>query len=67
MVYLADKASLSINMNKLAATDKVNARWVDPRTSDSVPTGSFTNTGVRSFSTPAGWEDALLILESPAD
>jgi len=67
MVYLADKASLSINMNKLAATDKVNARWVDPRTSGSVPTGSFTNTGVRSFSTPAGWEDALLILESSAD
>jgi len=67
MVYLADKASFSINMNKLAATGKVNARWIDPRTGDSVPAGSFTNTGARSFSTPAGWEDALLILESSAD
>jgi hypothetical protein len=67
MVYLADKASFSINMNKLAATGKVNARWIDPRTGDSMPAGSFTNTGARSFSTPAGWEDALLILESSAD
>ena len=27
--------------------------------------GTFPNTGVREFSTPEGWEDALLILESP--
>lgn len=65
MVYLADKASFSINLNKLGA-GKATARWIDPRTGDSVPAGSVTNTGVRSFSTPAGWEDALLILESSA-
>jgi hypothetical protein len=65
MVYSADTASFSINLNKLAA-GKVTARWIDPRTGDSVPAGSVTNTGVQSFSTPAGWEDALLILESSA-
>ena len=27
-------------------------------------TGSFSNTGTRSFSTPESWEDAILILES---
>ncbi len=62
MVYLADKASFSVNLNKLAAA-KVTARWLDPRTGDSVPAGSFTNTGVQSFSTPANWEGALLLLE----
>jgi hypothetical protein len=66
MVYLAEKASFSINMNKLGAA-KATARWIDPRTGDSVPTGNVTNAGVQSFSTPAGWEDALLILESSAD
>ena len=64
MVYLADKASVSVNMSKLATTGKAAARWIDPRTGDSAPAGSFTNAGVQSFSTPDGWEDALLILES---
>jgi len=63
MVYLADKASFSINLNKLGA-GKATARWIDPRTGDSVPAGSLTNTGTQSSSTPANWEDALLILES---
>ncbi len=63
MVYLADKASFSINLNKLAA-GKVTALWIDPRTGESVPAGSFTNAGIQPFSTPAGWEDALLILQS---
>jgi hypothetical protein len=65
MVYLADKASFSLNLNKFGAA-KVSARWLDPRTGDATPAGSFTNTGVQSFSTPAGWEDALLLLEPAA-
>ena len=66
MVYLADKAAFSINMSKLTIA-KVAVRWIDPRTGESTPAGSFANAGVQSFSTPAGWEDALLILESSAD
>ena len=66
MVYLGSQASFSINTNKLAAA-KVRARWIDPRTGDATGAGSFTNTGVQSFSTPSGWEDALLILEPSAD
>lgn len=64
MVYLARPASFSIKMNKITAGNKVNASWVDPRTGDSVSMGTFSNTGVRSFSTPDGWEDARLILET---
>jgi hypothetical protein len=63
MVYVAGKADFSINMNKLSPAGKVNASWVDPRTGESVPAGSFSNAGVESFSTPSGWEDTLLILE----
>jgi hypothetical protein len=66
MVYLAGKASFSINMNRLTAAGKVNALWIDPRTGNSIPAGSLSNTGIESFSTPDGWEDALLILEAPA-
>ncbi len=62
MVYLGSKSSFSINMNKIASA-KVNAFWINPKTGDSVPIGTFPNSGVQSFSTPAEWEDALLILE----
>jgi len=50
-------------MNKITAGNKVNAFWIDPKTGDSVSIGSFSNTAVKSFSTPDGWEDAILILE----
>ena len=63
MFYLADKASFTVNMSKLNAA-KVNVSWVNPITGDRTPMGQESNTGVKSFSTPEGWEDALLILEA---
>jgi len=77
MVYLGSKTTFSINMNKITAGNKVNAFWVDPKTGDSVSIGSFSSTGVESFSTtwtdadvptaPDEWEDAILILETSDD
>jgi hypothetical protein len=62
MAYLGSKASVSIQMNKLA-NNAVKAVWIDPRTGESKAIGRCSNSGVKSFSTPDGWEDALLILE----
>jgi hypothetical protein len=77
MVYLGSKTTFSINMNKITAGNRVNAFWVDTKTGDSVSIGSFSSTGVESFSTtwtradvptaPDGWEDAILILEASDD
>jgi hypothetical protein len=64
MVYLGSKTSFSINMNKISATNKVYAFWIDPKTGDSVPINNLANKAVESFSTPDGWEDAILILET---
>ena len=63
MVYLGSKASFSIKMDKII-TAKVNVRWIDPKTGSSTAAGSFSNTGTQYFSTPEGWEDAILMLES---
>jgi len=63
MIYLAEGASFSVNMGKVAGAG-VTAFWIDPRTGDAVPAGTFANSGQRSFSTPDGWEDALLVLEA---
>ncbi len=66
MVYLGSQASFSVDASKLAAA-RLRARWIDPRTGDATPAGNFSNTGIQSFSTPLGGEDALLILEPSQD
>ena len=63
MAYLADKSTVSIHMDRITASQKVKAFWIDPRTGTAEPAGEFPNTGVRAFTTPADWEDALLVLE----
>lgn len=63
MVYLADQASFSVNLDKVKGGSAVKAHWVDPRTGDAKPASPLSNSDVASFTTPDGWEDALLILE----
>jgi len=60
--FLGSQASFSANLSKLA-TGEVRAFWLDPRTGESKPAGRLSNSGEQSFSTPEGWEDALLVLE----
>jgi hypothetical protein len=63
IVYLGSSTSFSLNLNKLTTKGTVSAHWVDPRTGGTRPSGTFAKPGVESFVTPAGWDDALLILE----
>lgn len=63
MAYLGSRASFWINVNRIVAA-KVDAHWIDPKTGNSTGAGSFLNAGTQPFSTPAGWEDTILILES---
>ncbi len=65
MVYLGGRAPFSVNLNKLTAAKLAEASWIDPRTAQSVKMGRFSAAGQKSFSTPAGWEDALLMVEPP--
>ncbi|MBN1419279.1 MAG: DUF4038 domain-containing protein [Planctomycetes bacterium] len=64
MAYLADPATVAIDMRKIAAASRATAFWVDPRDGRPLAIGVFPRTGTRSFSTPDGWEDALLIIEA---
>jgi Protein of unknown function (DUF4038)/Putative collagen-binding domain of a collagenase len=67
MVYLGAKGTVSIRLDKIAGRKPVRAFWVDPRDAHEVSVGTFGNTRLQPFSTPAGWEDALLILEAVVD
>jgi hypothetical protein len=67
MAYFADKATVLMRMDKIIPGSAVNASWVDPKTGRSMAAGRFSNRGLQSFSTPEGWEDAVLILRASAE
>jgi hypothetical protein len=67
ILYLGSPASFTVRMDRLAAGNRIEAYWIDPRTGDRIPIGLFAPTGVEAFTAPAGWEDALLILEASAE
>jgi hypothetical protein len=64
LVYLGGSATVSVRMAGIGASDTVAASWIAPTTGERTPAGSSPTTGLRRFSTPAGWEDALLLLEA---
>jgi len=63
VIYLSEAGSVSIRMTRLA-TGPVRAVWMDPKTGERTPAGEHPNTGEQSFSPPAAWEDAVLLLET---
>ena len=74
MAYLGGAASVELRTDRIApgrGGRATRAFWIDPRTGASAEVGRSPDGGpdgaVRSFSTPSGWEDALLILEAVAD
>jgi hypothetical protein len=66
LAYLSTRTTVAVRMSKITASSMVEASWVDPTTGVKTPIGRFANTGVRRFSTPEPWEDAVLVLEQPA-
>jgi hypothetical protein len=51
-------------MDKIKGADTAKAVWIDPRNGKTVSVGAYPTTESKSFATPEGWEDALLILEA---
>ncbi len=64
LAYLSSKTTVSVKMDKLTAGNTIKALWIDPRDGSKTRIGHFPNTGTRSFSTPSGWEDAVLLLKT---
>jgi hypothetical protein len=62
MAYLCSQGSVKIRLDVLSRK-KCSARWIDPRDGSVMEIGSVTNSGEKSFTVPAGWEDAVLIIE----
>jgi hypothetical protein len=63
MAYLGGPASIAVDLTKIAGADQCGAFWIDPRTGTPFPIGDFSTDANHRFTTPDGWEDALLIVE----
>ena len=64
MAYLSSRTTISIELDKIAVGSEVGASWIDPTTGARTRIGRYANHGTQSFTTPAGWEDAVLLLEA---
>jgi hypothetical protein len=63
IAYLSSAATVSIDLGRITSAATSCAWCIDPKTGDKSKIGDFENRGVKAFSTPKGWEDALLVLE----
>ena len=66
VVYLADAASVTLDLGALASDSPARAAWIDPRSGTRQEIGTLDQNHAGTFSTPAGWEDALLLIERNA-
>ena len=64
LVYLGAKTTFSIHLDKLKGTNPAEALWIDPKSGRSVSLGGVSGTGEKTFTTPDGWDDAILIIEA---
>jgi len=63
IAYLSSATTVSIRMSSVAGAS-VDASWFDPTSGQTSFIGNFSNAGTRSFSTPTGWQDAVLLLDA---
>jgi hypothetical protein len=63
LVYLGGQSTVSVRMDRIKTSELAAASWIDPRSGERRPIGTFQYAEVKEFATPEGWEDALLLLE----
>jgi hypothetical protein len=66
LVYCGSAASFSVDLGKLAGGE-AETFWIDPRSGEPLAIGRVANRGEQAFTTPKGWEDALLVVEAVGD
>jgi hypothetical protein len=64
LAYLSSPTTVSIRMDRLTAGNSAATSWIDPTTGARTAIGDLPTQGEKSFTTPDGWQDALLLLEA---
>jgi len=63
LVYMSTPCTVSLRLEKVCEGRAAGAVWIDPTSGDRTSIGNCTGEGIRDFSTPDGWTDALLLFE----
>jgi hypothetical protein len=63
VAYLTSKEPITIRLSAITASDSATATWMDPVTGAKTAIGVFPTSRTKEFSPPAGWEDAVLLIE----
>lgn len=67
LAYLGSPAQVSIRLDLITTSGKARAAWIDPRSGMVETIGTYPAAGIREFTCPPGWEDALLLIEAAPD
>jgi hypothetical protein len=63
IVYFSNSTSAIIDFKEFKNTESFVAIWIDPKTGEKYEIGDFVNIETKTFSTPDGWKDALLLIQ----
>jgi len=64
LVYLSAPAAVSVRMDRIKASERVAVCWIEPTSGERHQAGTFAYDDVAALQTPAGWQDALILLEA---
>ena len=63
LAYLTGGGAVTVNMDRITASNKASACWIDPPTASRTRIGTFGTSGPETFSPPQGRQDAVLFIE----
>jgi uncharacterized protein DUF4038/collagenase-like protein with putative collagen-binding domain len=67
MAYLASPTNVTVNMAKITAAGSSSAEWIDPVTGQHEFIGRFPTRGLQTFTSPARWQDTVLVVKAVED
>lgn len=62
LVYFSQPAEINLNLSEIPEQGRTFT-WIDPRDDSRIPGESFAAKSMPAFTTPPGWEDALLLVK----
>jgi hypothetical protein len=63
IAYLTNREPVTIKLSAITASDSATATWMNPVTGAKTAIGVFPTARTKEFLPPAGWEDAVLLIE----
>jgi uncharacterized protein DUF4038/collagenase-like protein with putative collagen-binding domain len=64
LAYLSEPSTITLRAGAITASRTAQAYWVDPTNTQRQDAGLFAANAAADFTTPEGWEDAVLLVEA---